>query len=995
MDKIPGWTLTKWLNTLSSKITILIILSCFISGLIGAFVFSTVERNSSHNRMQSKLNKIALSSSDYLSDHFDSMRELGIVANQLLTADLAKPIVKAHSIAKQSDGSYRSDNQKSAAFLSNTQPYTLANQQLFSATNNAFDEIATLMQTNFLNFYFISKNDFIRISPGQWALEIEANHQFSQDLFFSVATPSNNPERKPIWTPIYYDDIWQSWMTSLIIPVYVNDEFVGVTGSDYVLSKLPKVLNQWVDNQSQQFAFLFDGVGNIITHPDYDEQLANTQASMNKQLNSQELLSVDLKKMLKNQSSSQDHTLMRYVDENGEAYWVAIKQIPQLNWFVAVAESSDVTELYVRKFQLVMLSGVIIFGLILSSLLYFMLKHVFLSRLEHLAQLTSEYQGGELDIGIEKEKKDEVSTVAIAMQKVTQQNQKLILGLEEEIIEKSKAQHSAILLTNAVEYSETAIAIIDEHFSIVYANPKFLQLTGHESDVVGNKIHKIFDEQMVWVLDTAYEQLVAGLPWKGDLLLNSQNDQPVWVSQTFSPMDEQIKDKKYYVSASHDISFIKKSQQQMEKLAYHDSLTGLYNRAYFKNQLSKSLEMTKRGHYSFALFYFDLDQFKRINDTLGHDAGDELLINISNKITNRLRTEDTIARLGGDEFAVILSGIASPDKAALLANQLQSEIKQPVKLSGAEVIVSASIGITMVPQDTNDMESLLRNADLAMYKAKDAGRSTYYFFDPALGQAAQKSIVIESQLRDAIKYKQFELHYQPQIDLATKTIFGFEALVRWRHPQDGLVAPNLFIPIAEQSGLIVEIGAWVLEESCRFIKRINTKFDTNYTIAVNLSARQFKDDNITHVIKKAMVNARIKPEILDIEVTETMLMGSIDDAINHMKDIKALGVQMSIDDFGTGYSSLSYLKRFPVNTLKVDRAFVKDIPHDTDDMAISAAIIAMAHKLKLHVIAEGVETQEHIDFLVENECEIGQGFLFSKPLTEAALIDYITHFKLT
>ncbi|AWB67639.1 diguanylate phosphodiesterase [Saccharobesus litoralis] len=989
----------RYFNSLSSKLTSLIIACCLLSGLVGAIIFSNVERDFSHERMEDKLNKVALTASSYLKQNFEAMEKLAIVANSQLTQniqlDYTTPFLPAVNITEHSDGSFRSDDGGSAAFLANHNALTTSNEHLFASSLVGFKEIADVMRTKFLNFYFISNQDFIRITPGQWALEIESDHKFANDLFYSVATPKNNPDKKPIWTPIYYDDIWQSWMTSLILPVYVDKQFVGVTGSDVVISSLPSVLGQWFDEQGSQFAFIFDGNGNIISHPDYDAALAQLAAKMNNPLESKSLISEELSNAISSQINRGTQASLAYYQSGKEqGFWIAIKPIADRDWYVAVAESTKVTDKYVKEFQAVIILGVIVFGIALSFVLYMALRHTFLIRLQKLAKNVSRHKSGEFDIGNEKQRKDEVATVARALRNMTAENQKLILGLEEEITQKSEAQYNARLLTSAVEHSETAIAIIDETFSIVYTNPKFNRLVYCDGSPIGQQIQQIFDEQMVWVLDTAYEQLIAGESWKGDLLLKSKDENATWVSQTFSPMDDDIQGKTYYVSASHDISFIKRSQQQMEKLAYHDPLTGLYNRAYFKNQLSKALEMTRRGHYAFALFYFDLDQFKRINDTLGHDAGDELLISISNRLTNRLRNEDTIARLGGDEFAVIVSGVGTPEKAAAVANNLQNEIKQPVKLPGAEVIVSASIGITLVPQDTDDMESLLRNADLAMYKAKDLGRSTFHFFDPVLGSAAQKSIVIESQLREAIKHKQFELHFQPQIDLASKTIFGFEALVRWNKPEEGQIPPNVFIPIAEQSGLIVEIGEWVLDEACRFISRINRKFDSQYMIAVNLSARQFKDSNITHAIKKAMVNARIKPECLDIEVTETMLMGNIEEAIAHMQDIKALGVQLSIDDFGTGYSSLSYLKRFPVNTLKVDRAFVKDIPHDTDDMAISAAIIAMAHKLKMHVIAEGVETQEQVDFLRDNHCEIGQGYLFSRPLAEKELISFIENYKI-
>ena len=337
--------------------------------------------------------------------------------------------------------------------------------------------------------------------------------------------------------------------------------------------------------------------------------------------------------------------------------------------------------------------------------------------------------------------------------------------------------------------------------------------------------------------------------------------------------------------------------------------------------------------------------------------------------------------MGGDEFAVLLSGIDDRDKAAEVAFTIQSTLSQPIRLGSNEVIISASIGITMAGEDSPEEDVLLKHADLAMYEAKALGKNTYYFYNDTLDAAAKERLVIENELRIAIKEQQFELYYQPQIDIRDEQIVGFEALIRWHHPNMGFVAPDKFIPIAETTGLIVELGEWVLWEACAFAQRMALKGHQS-NISINLSARQFKDTSLISLLQKVISKTGILPKRVHLELTESMLMGDVEGSIKQMYQLKSLDLSLSIDDFGTGYSSLSYFKRFPLDILKIDRSFIKDIPQDSNDMEITAAIIAMAQKLNLELVAEGVESKEQIAFLKANRCAIVQGYYYSKPIPE-------------
>ena len=382
-----------------------------------------------------------------------------------------------------------------------------------------------------------------------------------------------------------------------------------------------------------------------------------------------------------------------------------------------------------------------------------------------------------------------------------------------------------------------------------------------------------------------------------------------------------------------------------------------------------------------ALLFLDLDQFKRINDTFGHDAGDLLLLTVADRLKSCVRGQDTVARLGGDEFTILLNDVDKANNVTVAANNILRTLRAPVRLQNQEVIVSTSMGITLSPGDSDEPETLMKNADLALYKAKEKGRDQYHFFTEELNQRAIRQLHLEQELRHALQFDEFDLMFQPQVDLRSGEIVCVEALIRWHHPQRGRVSPDDFIPVAEETGLIVPIGNWVIHNACMQLHLLHNMTGCELRVAVNLSARQFRDPNLEQVISDALDRSGLEPRYLEIEVTESMLMDDISAVTAQLERIKSTGVTITIDDFGTGYSSLRYLKCLPVDVLKVDREFVQDIPDDLNDMEITSAVIAIAHKMGLKVIAEGVETVDQRDFLLINKCDFGQGYFFSRPLS--------------
>ncbi len=443
---------------------------------------------------------------------------------------------------------------------------------------------------------------------------------------------------------------------------------------------------------------------------------------------------------------------------------------------------------------------------------------------------------------------------------------------------------------------------------------------------------------------------------------------------------------------TQDITERKQIEDQIRFLAYYDGLTRLPNRVLFMERLNQALSTAQRQGATLAMLFLDLDRFKRINDTLGHKVGDLLLQAVSERLKKCLRSTDTIARgdplassdtvarLGGDEFIVTITDIARGEDAAKIARRVMEALNEPFKLEEHEVFVGASIGISLFPHDGKDADTLLKNADSAMYHAKDAGRGTYQFYNKSMNEAALQRLAMENSLRRALERQEFLLHFQPQIDVVTGRIIGAEALVRWRHPELGMVSPGDFIPLAEETGLIMPIGEWVLRSACAQGKAWRDEGFGEMIVAVNLSGRQFRQQPLVHTVDEIVKSTGFDPRCLELEITESILVQSVDDTLTTLKRIRAMGLRVSVDDFGTGYSSLTYLKRFPIDTLKIDQSFTRDIATDAGDAAITAAIIAMSQGLKMAVIAEGVETEEQRDHLLQRGCRLMQGYLFGRPV---------------
>jgi diguanylate cyclase (GGDEF)-like protein/PAS domain S-box-containing protein len=443
---------------------------------------------------------------------------------------------------------------------------------------------------------------------------------------------------------------------------------------------------------------------------------------------------------------------------------------------------------------------------------------------------------------------------------------------------------------------------------------------------------------------------------------------------------------------TQDITERKRAEEQIHQLALYDSLTGLPNRHLFKEQLNHAVARSERSDELLVMLSLDLDRFKRINDTLGHEVGDSLLKEAAARLNQSVRQSDVltrqdhearnhlVARQGGDEFTVLLTGLNRPQDAAKVAHRILGALSQPFHFAGNEIVVGASIGIAVYPLDGADGETLLKNADAAKNYAKEHGKNNYEYYNEKMNTSAVLKLTLESSLHRALERNEFSLFYQPKIDLTCRSIVGVEALIRWQHPELGLISPAEFIPLAEETGLIIPIGEWVLRTACAQIRAWHDAGLTTVPIAINLSARQFHQQNICEIVTTALRDYGVAAHMLELEITESAAMQNAEATSATLHKLKAIGVRIAIDDFGTGYSSLSYLKRFPIDSLKIDRSFVTELPGNQDDVSIAQAVITMGHALRLKIVAEGVENEAQLDFLAANLCDEMQGYFFSRPL---------------
>jgi diguanylate cyclase (GGDEF)-like protein/PAS domain S-box-containing protein len=565
-----------------------------------------------------------------------------------------------------------------------------------------------------------------------------------------------------------------------------------------------------------------------------------------------------------------------------------------------------------------------------------------------------------------------------------------------DVTERRQAEETLRLAATVLEHIADGVVVIDVHGRIVATNPAYTQITGYtESEAVGMQsgLTRASLASRAGHAPEFYDSLWRNLAetgfWRGEIWSTRKNGEVYLEWLTVSAVRDDKDTVSHYVCVFSDITKLKESQEKLDHLAHHDALTGLPNRLLFHDRLQHAMVRASRAGEQLAVIFIDLDRFKNVNDTLGHHVGDELLKQVAKSLSGCLRDGDTLARLGGDEFIVLLEDIDGERGARLVAEKLMRLFEQPVLVSDYELFVTGSVGISLFPQDAGDLNVLIRNADVAMYQAKARGRNGYAFYAPSMDGDGVERLRLEALLRRAIDKNEIWLAYQPQVEIDSGRLIGVEALVRWDSPELGQVAPGRFIPLAEDTGFINQLGGWVLEQACRQMTRWDRDGLVVPKIAVNLSARQFDRGGLAGTVERVLRETGLPAHRLQLEVTESVIMNT-GDAMQYINELHAIGVELAIDDFGTGYSSLAYLKQLPVQTLKIDRSFIRDISTDAtnkeNEEAIAIAIIQLGKSMNLAVIAEGVETGEQAAFLLRHGCRRAQGYLFARPMPPEQLL---------
>lgn len=569
--------------------------------------------------------------------------------------------------------------------------------------------------------------------------------------------------------------------------------------------------------------------------------------------------------------------------------------------------------------------------------------------------------------------------------RILQRDRNEVLMVVREITQRKQQESQLRLWAKVFEGTNEAILITDPNFRIISVNQAYQNIMGYaEVEVLGVDTLEVGAKLQSY---SFYRNLVSVLKerghWQGELTNQRKNGEefPCWFSVT------QVTDARgvpeNYIAIFNDITEHKSSRAQIEFLAHHDGLTGLPNRLLLNDRLEMAITQAHRQNERLGILFIDLDRFKNVNDSLGHSVGDEILKEAAKRLTNTIRTGDTVSRLGGDEFVVLFPKVRDEGNLADLTIKLREKLQQPYLVNGMSLHMTPSIGIAVYPEDGEDSNTLIKNADAAMYLAKEKGRNNYQFYTPTLNARTLDRLKMESELRDAIAAGNFELHYQPQVIGSNGKLWGLEALVRWRHAERGLIPPGEFIPLAEETGLIMPLGEWVLKESVRQLAEWRAAGRQDLVISVNISALQFRQTDFLQRVQAIIDNAGLNSEAIELELTESILMSDVETSIQTLKGLRSLGFRIAIDDFGTGFSSLNYLRHLPINVLKIDQSFVREMIREPESLAIVESIIALAQALGKETIAEGVETLEEYQLLQARGCRLMQGYYFAKPMPVA------------
>ena len=723
------------------------------------------------------------------------------------------------------------------------------------------------------------------------------------------------------------------------------------------LHKLSDVLKQIAD-RGRILAFIVDKQGHVVAHPDASKSLQQVSVRQNPLV----------------QAGIDGTVGSANFDMDGVSYYGSAAIVDDLGWIVVVGQDVRSAQATENTLQLVLGIGGLA-TLVIAMVAALLLARYLLRRMNEFGRHLHAVASGDYAAPIPQSRITELNDLADSMR-----------TMANAVLERER---KLSLAATVFESGAEGICITDVNQMIISANQALCTMTGYPAEELVGQTPAIFKSgrhdrtfyQHMW------HEIDGRKHWSGEVWNRRKNGEifPVWLG--ISTVRDENDVPTHYIGTAFDISDRKSAEEQISFLAQHDALTKLPNQTLLLDRIGQALSALQRKECRAGVLLLDLDRFKLVNDTLGHDVGDRLLEQVAERLRQILRQTETIARLGGDEFVVFVPEVDSIESLSLVAQKIVEALSVPYLLGDSELQVTPSIGISVAPDDGEDPRTLMRNADAAMYHAKDLGRNNFQFFAQTMNVVVRERLSIENDLRRALEHGEFVLFYQPQVNCRTGQVTGMEALIRWQHPRRGMVPPNDFIQVAEETGIIVQIGAWVLREAC-LQARIWHDQGLDIRIGVNLSARQFGQADLMSQVNAAIAVSGIDPHLLELEITESMLMEDPMAAAEVLRQISAMGIRLAVDDFGTGYSSLAYLKRFPLQRLKIDRSFVRDISTDPNDAAIVSAIVAMAESLHMEVIAEGVEEVSQLHYLDRVGCCSIQGYLFSKPKPADQIVQF-------
>ena len=622
----------------------------------------------------------------------------------------------------------------------------------------------------------------------------------------------------------------------------------------------------------------------------------------------------------------------------------------------------------------------------ISILIVWIFQHFVARHLTAMANYARGFSLNNLGEPLTLDRPDSALNSSDELSQVTDAINQMRDRLSEDVNRQERDAQEIRKFSAAIEQSPSSVLICDRKWRIEYANQKFTQLTGYSLDSIEGKhpgtlsedVNAHRESRQLWQSIRLQVQRVG--VWQGEVNSVRKNGERFWEQLIVTPIKDSNSEATAYLILGEDISIRKRYEQQLLRQANYDILTGLPNRMLALDRLKLALAQARRENTLVGVMFLDLDNFKHINDTLGHDAGDNLLIEAARRISSCLRGTSTVARLGGDEFLVVLPGLSDMEASTQVAQRILTTFGPPYVINGQEVFVTTSIGISIFPHDSDNSGTLLQHADAAMYQAKNKGKSAYAVFAPEMTEVSHERLQMESLMRRALEQQEFELYFQPIVRTDTGQLAFAEALLRWKNPSLGMVMPDRFIPLAEETGLITPIGEWVLKESCLAAMRWRKQTGIRIGISVNVSPRQFRDPSFVRTVMEALEQSGLEPDQLELEITERLILDNTIETADILRELDQSGIRLSVDDFGTGYSALSYLKTYPFDTLKIDKSFVQDVMKENDDASLVRAIINMAHSLGLIVIAEGVEEEAQTHFLKKEGCDFSQGYFYSRPL---------------